>query len=465
MVQTILKPDKFKETGDKYSNDYFETMKEIETAVANGEGIAELRTKAKNQLDLAQENYDQWESLKQLEAERDEDIKGLSNAAADDRNQGAIDDPELAEQRAKFGGYNSVGEWAIAVWHLKKNNLTDGKLKYWDGDADNSRARIVDINNAKALAEHTGATGGLLVPTEFQSRVKMVQDTATIVRPRAEIIRMNRRQVTLPVLNQQGQVAGGASWYGGIVTYYNDEASSLTESEPSWRDVTLTAHKLTGLTRTSNELLADSAIALEDFLMGDMGFPGAMAHRADMDYLNGSGVGKPEGILQSGALISAGGHSSGNSRVASNDVQYEDLTAMLGKMLPTSNAVWVANQSVLTVLMNMNGPSGNASYLWGNVQAGVPNTLLGRPIIFTDKLPALGTLGDIILADFSYYMVGDRQAMTMDMSIHEGSSFVKDQVAWRMTMRHDGQTWLNAPITHQDGTTVSPFVGLGAYSA
>lgn len=463
MVTTIMTPDKHHEQGVKFEGLYLETMKEIESAVAEGKGIAELREKADSLYDLSQSSFQKWESLKQLNAERDEDIKGLQNES-NNRDQSSADEQAAIEQAAKFGGYKSIGDWAIAVYHLKKNQMTDGKLKYWDGDSDDARARVIEINNAKALAEHTGATGGLLVPAEFQARVKMVQDTATIVRPRAEIIRMNRRQVTLPVLNQQGTVSGGASWYGGIVTYYADEAGSLTESTPSWRDVTLTAHKLTGLTRTSNELLADSAIALEDFLMGDMGFPGAMAHRADMDYLSGSGVGKPEGILNSNALLATGGHANGN-RLANNDVQYEDLTAMLGKMLPTANGVWIANQSVLTTLMNMNGPTGNASYLWGNTQAGVPNTLLGRPIIFTDKLPALGTLGDIMLVDFSYYMIGDRQAMTMDMSTQEGNSFVQDQSTWRMTMRHDGKAWMNAPITYQDGTTqVSPFVALSPFS-
>ena len=45
-----------------------------------------------------------------------------------------------------------------------------------------------------------------------------------------------------------------------------------------------------------------------------------------------------------------------------------------------------------------------------------PRTLIGRPLIFSEHLAALGTVGDILLADFSYYLIRDRMAMTMDAS-------------------------------------------------
>src|SRR5689334_25375106 len=34
--------------------------------------------------------------------------------------------------------------------------------------------------------------------------------------------------------------------------------------------------------------------------------------------------------------------------------------------------------------------------------------LLGLPVVFTEKMETLGTVGDIALVDLSYYLIGDR---------------------------------------------------------
>lgn len=460
-MSVVLTSDKHKEAGDHYTAKYFEIIeKEIPEALEKGDGIAELQEKADSVYNLAQSEYDKWESLKELEGQKND---ALQNPLEDNTPD---PDEEAAKKAMKeWGGFKSGGHWLKTLYNLKKHGFvtesTSG-LKFWDGD-DGERARIQTVNSTKALAENTGATGGFLVPAEFRARMLSIMATQSVIRPRATIQRMNRRTLSMPVLNQEGTVTDSASWFGGVRLYYKDEATSLTDSTPNFREMTLTAHKLTGLMYSSEEMLADSAVALEDYLMGELGFPGAFAWRADFDYLRGDGVGKPEGILEADCLITTGGASGNAGRVAANDIQYEDLAAMLQRALPTANCIWVASQSTMAELLTMNGPSGNPSYLWGNSTSGIPNTLLGRPIFFTDKLPALGSTGDIMLIDPSYYIIGDRQALTIEMSIH--NKFELEQATWRATMRHDGQMWLNAPITHQDTTTqVSPAVALGVFS-
>ena len=115
----------------------------------------------------------------------------------------------------------------------------------------------------------------------------------------------------------------------------------------------------------------------------------------------------------------------------------------------------------MTQLMNLNGPAGNASYFWQpNARDGMPGTLMGYGIDYTEKLPTLGTSGDLLLADWSYYLIGDRQATTIDSSMH--FRFRNDLTAWRAVHRVDGQPWLSAPLTLADGVTqISPFVILG----
>ena len=86
--------------------------------------------------------------------------------------------------------------------------------------------------------------------------------------------------------------------------------------------------------------------------------------------------------------------------------------------------------------------------------------LMGMPVTWTEKLPLLGTQGDILLADWRYYIIGDRQATTIESTKFDRWRF--DQTSWRVVHRVDGQPWLSAPLTYADGaTTVSPFVILG----
>lgn len=200
-------------------------------------------------------------------------------------------------------------------------------------------------------------------------------------------------------------------------------------------------------------MLDDSAIPLEAFLQGPMGFGGAVGWMEDYAFLRGTGAGQPLGVIPAGCTIT-------QPRAADGTVGYADLVNMLEHFLPSGRGIWVASQSLLSVLLQMNGPAGNASYLWGSAVTGVPNTLLGFPIIFTEKTPTQGEPGDILLADFRYYLIGDRQATTV--TADKSNRFEYDETTWRVVHRVDGRPWLDDHLTLADGaTTVSPFVILG----
>ena len=87
-------------------------------------------------------------------------------------------------------------------------------------------------------------------------------------------------------------------------------------------------------------------------------------------------------------------------------------------------------------------------------------TLLGRPVIMSEKAPAaLGTQGDLSFVDFSMYLIGDYQTMTIDSSPHV--KFTSDKTSFRAIARNDGRPWLTQPLTpHNNSATLSPFVQL-----
>ena len=81
-------------------------------------------------------------------------------------------------------------------------------------------------------------------------------------------------------------------------------------------------------------------------------------------------------------------------------------------------------------------------------------------MIFTEKIPVIGTEGDIILTDLSQYAIGLRQDMSLDRSAHAG--FTKDTTFFRGILRSDGLGLWNAPYTPKNGNTLSWAVTLAA---
>ena len=348
--------------------------------------------------------------------------------------------------------YEGVDQWMDSIASFLTKGRVDNRLRLWNDVGDSALSLY---NEQKQMVENVGASGGFLVPPEQSMEIMSLVGENAIVRPRTTIIRMSRRQYNRTVLDQTGTTAGQPHWFGGMVFYWGDEAAEKTITTAKWREVSLVVKKLYGYTRASDELNDDSIISLSDFLNSDLGMAGGIAWMEDYAFLNGTGVGQPLGVINAGATISI-------ARQVQNSVTYEDLTRMLEAHLETSNSIWVASISLKNILMNMTYPTGNPSLVWQpSARDGMPGTLFGRPIYWTEKVPLVGSAGDIGLYDFKHYWLGDRQAMTLASTNAE--YFKYDQISWRMVHRVDGRPWLNTPITLQDGTTtVSPFVILGA---
>jgi HK97 family phage major capsid protein len=304
------------------------------------------------------------------------------------------------------------------------------------------------------MVESVGAAGGFLVPTEFLAQLQGVMAEDSLCRSRSTIIRMRRRQIDIPVLDQTGTTAGIPHWFGGMQFYWTEEATAKTSTDAAFRKIALVAHKLIGYTYASDELVADSAISLADFLSGPLGFAGGLAWMEDWAFINGTGAGQPLGVINAGATITV-------NRAAAPNVGLVDLLNMLENFLPSGRGVWFYTQSALRELMEISGPAGNASYVFmPSAREGVPGTIFGYPAIRTEKCPRLGTAGDFILGDWRYYLIGDRQATTVESTQFDRWNY--DETSWRAVHRVDGQPWLSQPLTYQDGTTqVSPFVILG----
>ena len=284
---------------------------------------------------------------------------------------------EIQKQQEVTKEFKSFGDFLTAINKYRSNGTNDNRLKYLDGETER-----------KDLAEGVGSTGGFLVPLQQLNTMYAASAPASIVRPRATVIPMASRQIKIPVLDQTDTTAGLFHWFGGLQVYWQAEASALNQSNPTFREIELTANELVGYTRGSETLMEDGAIGLESFLTGPMGFAGAMSAAEDYAYFQGNGVGQPLGILNASGVLAT------VNRSQQTVVNYEDLLDMEAKLYsPSNNAVWTISQSQMANIMKMTGPSGNASYVYRpSAVEGQPATLLGRPVRFSlDMLPAAST--------------------------------------------------------------------------
>jgi HK97 family phage major capsid protein len=313
--------------------------------------------------------------------------------------------------------------------------------------------RLAEIRNDFSSA--VPSDGGYLVPEEFRAELLRTSLESGIVRPKARTIPMATPRIKFPVVEDTNHAS---SVFGGIVGYWSEEGGQLVASSAKFGSVTLDAQKLTGYTEIPNELIEDSVISVTAFV--DEVFPTALAWFEDLAFMRGTGVGEPLGFLTAGNTAAVTVAKEGSQ--TADTIVRQNLAKMYSRMLPTSlaSAVWIANIDTFPALAEL--AAADSSPVWlSNLVDGPPMSILGRPVIFTEKADTLGDLGDITFVDLSYYLIGDRQQLSAMRSEH--FKFNTDTTAFRFIERVDGRPWLKNAITPAKGTnTLSPFVKLQA---
>lgn len=353
-------------------------------------------------------------------------------------------EPKNSDLSGNEDKFRSFGEQMMAVYRAAcPNGRVDSRLT--------TRA-------ASGLSESVPSDGGFLVQQDFVGELlKRAYNTGVIASKCRKIpLSTNSNGLKINAINETSR-ANGSRW-GGIQTYWENEADQLIGSRPKFRVMDLNLKKLTGLCYITDELLTDAA-ALESVLM--QGFAEEFGFKIDDAIISGNGAGQPLGILNSDALVKV----AKESGQAAGTITVENIVKMWSRMWGRSrkNAVWLINQDLEPQLYTMAlaiGDSGVPVYMPANGLAGKPySTLFGRPVIPIEQCSGLGTLGDIILADFSQYLLIDKGGINAASSIHV--RFLYDESVFRFIYRVDGQPIWNKPLTSYKGSSsLSPFVAL-----
>lgn len=388
--------------------------------------------------------------------EKLKEVPGGFKPEGDEIKVEVINDPEDLILADKTGGFKSFGHF------LKELVAVEDKTAVRAPEALTKWAEA-ERKTAGTMEEGVPSQGGYTVPTEFGAMIYQQSLESAIVRPRARFQPMasNRLEINADVDKDHS-----SNYFGGVYIYRSGEGGQLTASNPTYQRIALTLHKVTGLCHITSELLEDSAIALEADVSRK--FAEAIAFTQDDDFLNGTGANQPLGALNTSnpAIITVSAVSGqGSSTVIAENIR-DMWTRLHARNKP--NAVWLVNQDVFPQLFGMILTAGTAAVpIWlpaGGVSGAPYSSLMGRPVIETEKCQTLGTAGDIALVDFSAYVVAGRtnsEAPNVATSIH--LKFDYDMQSFRFTMRYDGQpTWTSTLTPKYSSNTLSPFVVLNS---
>jgi HK97 family phage major capsid protein len=303
--------------------------------------------------------------------------------------------------------------------------------------------RIQELQQ-RAWNEGTGAQGGFTVPQGFYESIWNTAIEDSVMLNRCQAFPMTSAQLIIPAFSNEARSTDGL--YGGLVPAWIGEAQTATEVTGKVRYLTLTAHKLALYTSLSMEVASDS-IALEQAVASALSK--SLNYYADYYLFQGNGVAKPLGSLNDPALIKI-------TRTGANTFVYTDVVNMYSRLAPSCvrNAVWCISPSVVPQLASMED-TGN-HLIWtpnpvygGAISGALPNSLLGLPVIVTEKLPSLGSEGDVLLADFSNYAYGTTGSMILEKSNAPGWS--EGLISYRAIIRLDGMGLWQDPITPLNG--------------
>jgi len=343
----------------------------------------------------------------------------------------AITASEKEEKEQMTGGFKNFGDFVQTIVKAPK----DGRLQ-------------------KTINEGSNLDGGFLIPPEFSNRLWERSIEGDIFYNRAQKVPMSSNTISFPYQIDKDH---STNLFGGVTMYWKDEEAQYTASNPTFGNIQMSLHKLTGLCYISDEMIADSPISIEPYISRK--FVDAIKWKRNEAMLIGTGAGQPLGIQNSDALISA----SIDTGQVTDTITYMNLVNMWARTVDKSNLVWIANPTTLPQLMSMTIEGGTAStpvWIPSNDASLTPNgTIFGAPLILTEHAAALGDVNDIALVDWSQYMVGEKAGgIKTATSMH--LKFDYDQQTFKISYRWDGQPLWPTYFTPKNGDTLSPFVNL-----
>lgn len=245
----------------------------------------------------------------------------------------------------------------------------------------------------KTMSIGSDPDGGFAVPDELDRAIQKVALRNSPVRALAMGVRADSGAYE-KILSTTAQ---GAEWVSESGTRSDQATPQLASVKPA-------GGGLSAIAPVTNWLLNDAAFNMEQFIAEEIGRSFGVSEGAA--FISGDGVNKPKGLL-SYTLAATGDASRAFGTIeklhsgTSADFDADDLIALFFKLKAQyrANSTWLMAGTTLEKIRKLKA-SGSGDYLF-RLDAGGNPTLLGRPVVEDDNVPAPGASSNsIILADW-----------------------------------------------------------------
>ncbi len=360
-----------------------------------------------------------WEQFKQVNDARLREVERKGHAdplytenlnnisAALENYKKRLDQIETAHNRPELGndGYGTkaaaphAGEYDKAFRNYLRKGMDAG----------------LEHLQTKALSVGSDPDGGYLVtPTMSSKIVKAIFETSPL-RQLASVETISSD--ALELIDDHDQAAAG----------WTAETGSVSETtSPTLAKRNIPTHELYAQPKATQKLVDDSAIDIENWLAGKIA--DIFSRRENTSFITGNGVGQPRGILTYAAGTAWGKIEQINS--GTNGAVGADAIINLFYALKdaySKRANFLMNRTVIQAVRLLKQTSTN-QYLWQpGLAAGVPDTLMGVPVLMAADMPVAATNSlSVAVGDFqAAYQIVDRRGIRILRDPFTEKPFVK----------------------------------------
>jgi HK97 family phage major capsid protein len=325
---------------------------------------------------------------------------------------------------------NSKGLFAdargVAAAHAWFQLSTKLQMRQFDKDRDRNMAEFTKLNDRLEAIEKADmgglidTSGGYAVPNIVGNEVLKIIRDASLIYNQARQVTMTSDTLSFP--DEATAVT---------INWSNTDGTTLTAGEPVFGVKTLNARKLIGRATFSLELLDDANVAIIPFLQSC--FAEKMGGELDLQAIEGSGApftGVSGATSVNDAVVTTNGTIGQTLTYSSVTATFASLTRIYTAASEQSSikgGTFVCGPAVYAKIIGLVDGNGQPVVRLGTVEGQPNQTLFGRPIIVSARLPKVtlgagtNSVGGLYYGPMSTLLFGTRQGMRWD---------VTDQVNW-----------------------------------
>ena len=338
-----------------------------------------------------------------FKAENDERIGKLEKRGSTD----PLTEEKLGRINAALDGYKAAMDRAAVE---RARPALEGGRSEADDEYKEAFSAYVKRGEEKSLSVGVNADGGYVVPGETETEITRRLTEISPIRSIAGV-----RQVSSAVYKRPISITGPATGWVGEKDARPQTASQTIDA------ISYPTMELYAMPAATANFLDDAAVDVGQWIADEVN--AAFAEQETAAFVNGDGVNKPTGFLQS-TLVAESAWAWGKlgymATGVSGDFPSDDQSDVLIDLVYAlkagyrQNASWVMNRRTQGAIRKLKDTEGN--YLWQPAAVvGGNATLLGFNLVEAEDMPNIGAgTTPIAFGDFRRgYLIVDRQGVNV----------------------------------------------------